>query len=112
MGSRADTRCGVNVQACGDAHVDNFGAYASPERRLVFDINDFDETLPAPWEYDVKRMAVSVLLAARDQQWGDKAGMDAVRIAVRRYCTMLHLLAKKTTLEIHYAHAESSQLIE
>jgi uncharacterized protein (DUF2252 family) len=104
--------CGVNVQTCGDAHVDNFGAYASPERRLVFDINDFDETLPAPWEYDVKRMAVSVLLAARDQQWGEDAGLDSVRTAVRRYCTMLHLLSQMTSLEIHYAHAESSQLIE
>ncbi len=103
---------GVNVQICGDAHVDNFGAYASPERRLVFDVNDFDETLPAPWEYDVKRMAVSVLLAARDQKWGDDVGLDSVRFAVRRYCTMLYLLSRMTTLEIHYAHAESSQLIE
>ena len=103
---------GINVQACGDAHVDNFGAYASPERRLVFDINDFDETLPAPWEYDIKRMAVSVLLAARDQKWGDDTGMDSVRSAVHRYCKTLHLLSQMTTLEIHYAHAESSQLIE
>jgi uncharacterized protein (DUF2252 family) len=103
---------GINVQACGDAHVDNFGAYASPERRLVFDINDFDETLPAPWEYDIKRMAVSVLLAARDQKWGDDTGMDSVRSAVHHYCKTLHLLSQMTTLEIHYAHAESTQLIE
>ncbi|NNJ94316.1 MAG: DUF2252 domain-containing protein [Halobacteria archaeon] len=103
---------GINVQACGDAHVDNFGVYASPERRLVFDINDFDETLPSPWEYDIKRMAVSVLLAARDQGWGDDVGVDSVRIAVRRYCTMLYRLSQMTTLDIHYAHAESSQLIE
>jgi uncharacterized protein (DUF2252 family) len=103
---------GINVQACGDAHVDNFGVYASPERQLVFDINDFDETLPGPWEYDVKRMAVSVLLAARDQQWGDEAGMAAVRMAVHCYCSMLHCLSRMTTLDIHYAHAESSQLIE
>lgn len=103
---------GINVQACGDAHVDNFGVYASPERQLVFDINDFDETLPAPWEYDIKRMAVSVLLAARDQQWGDEAGMESVRIAVHRYCSMLHRLSQMTTLDVHYAYAESSQLIE
>jgi uncharacterized protein (DUF2252 family) len=103
---------GINVQACGDAHVDNFGVYASPERQLVFDINDFDETLPAPWEYDIKRMAVSVLLAARDQQWGDEAGMESVRIAVHRYCSMLHRLSRMTTLDVHYAYAESSQLIE
>lgn len=103
---------GVNMQTCGDAHVDNFGAYASPERRLVFDINDFDETLPAPWEYDVKRMAVSIILAARNQGWGDDTGLDSVRIAIRRYCTTLHLLSQATTLDIHYAHAETSQLIE
>jgi uncharacterized protein (DUF2252 family) len=102
---------GVNVQACGDAHVDNFGAFASPERRLVFDINDFDETLPAPWEYDVKRMAVSILLAARDQSWDDDIGLAAVRLAVHRYCTTLRFLSGLTTLAVHYAHAESSQLI-
>ena len=56
---------GVNVQACGDAHLLNFGLYASPERRLVFDVNDFDETLPGPWEWDLKRLAASVVLAAR-----------------------------------------------
>ena len=54
------------MQCCGDAHLSNFGVFASPERRLVFDINDFDETLPGPWEWDVKRLAVSMLIAARD----------------------------------------------
>jgi len=103
---------GVHVQTCGDAHVDNFGAYASPERQLVFDVNDFDETLPAPWEYDVKRMAVSVMLAARNQGWGDEVGLDSVRLAVRRYATTLYRLSQMTTLDIHYAHTESSQLIE
>ena len=103
---------GIHVQTCGDAHVDNFGAYASPERRLVFDINDFDETLPAPWEYDVKRMAVSVMLAARNQGWGDEVGLDSVRLAIQRYSTTLYLLSQMTTLEIHYAHTESSHLIE
>ena len=104
--------CGVHVQACGDAHADNFGTYASPERRIVFDINDFDETLPAPWEYDIKRLAVSIILAARNQGWGDEVGLDSVRTAIRRYSTMLHLLSQKTTLEIHFAHTETSQLIE
>ena len=56
---------GIHVQACGDAHLLNFGAYASPERRLVFDLNDFDETLPAPWEWDLKRLTVSCVVAAR-----------------------------------------------
>ncbi len=59
-------RSGLTVQCCGDAHLSNFGVFASPERRLVFDINDFDETLPGPWEWDVKRLAVSMLIAARD----------------------------------------------
>src|ERR1700726_2362862 len=58
---------GINVQACGDAHLLNFGIFASPERRLVFDVNDFDETLPAPFEWDVKRLAASLVVAARGQ---------------------------------------------
>ena len=62
----ATPRSGLTVQCCGDAHLSNFGVFASPERRLVFDINDFDETLPGPWEWDVKRLAVSMLIAARD----------------------------------------------
>src|ERR1700752_980081 len=59
-------RTGLAVQCCGDAHLSNFGVFASPERRLVFDINDFDETLPGPWEWDVKRLCASMLIAARD----------------------------------------------
>ena len=62
----ATPRSGLLVQCCGDAHLSNFGLYASPERRLVFDINDFDETLPGPWEWDVKRLAASMLIAARN----------------------------------------------
>ena len=62
----ATPRSGFLAQCCGDAHLSNFGLYASPERRLVFDINDFDETLPGPWEWDVKRLAVSMLIAARN----------------------------------------------
>ena len=63
----ATPRSGLTVQCCGDAHLSNFGAFASPERRLLFDINDFDETLPGPWEWDVKRPAASVLIAPRDR---------------------------------------------
>src|SRR5947209_17286214 len=65
-------RSGLTVQCCGDAHLSNFGAFASPERRLVFDLNDFDETLPGPWEWDVKRLAVSMLIAARDNGYRAK----------------------------------------
>ena len=73
----ATPRSGLTVQCCGDAHLSNFGAFASPERRLVFDINDFDETLPGPWEWDVKRLAVSMLIAARDNGFsGQGPGAD------------------------------------
>ncbi len=103
---------GVNVQSCGDAHVYNFGGYASPERRLIFDINDFDETLPGPWEYDVKRLAVSILLDAREHGYDDLTGLESVRRTLRRYCDVIHELAEATTLEIHYAHIESQRLID
>ena len=62
----AAPRSGINVQACGDAHLSNFGVFGSPERRLMFDVNDFDETLPGPWEWDVKRLAASLVVAARE----------------------------------------------
>jgi uncharacterized protein (DUF2252 family) len=76
---------GIRVQACGDCHLLNFGGFATPERRLVFDINDFDETLPAPWEWDVKRLATSFVLAAQDRRFGKRAARDAARAAVRGY---------------------------
>src|SRR5437764_9083048 len=69
---------GLRVQCCGDAHLSNFGVFASPDRRLIFDINDFDETLPGPWEWDVKRLAVSMLIAARDDGVGRKAQQRVV----------------------------------
>src|SRR5215471_1847488 len=62
---------GIRVQACGDCHVANFGGFGTPERQLIFDINDFDETLPAPWEWDIKRLAVSVAVAMRDARMGE-----------------------------------------
>ena len=65
---------GIHVQACGDAHLLNFGGFATPERRLIFDINDLDETLPAPWEWDVKRLVASFVLAARSNQLSDASG--------------------------------------
>src|SRR6476660_1933280 len=65
----ATPRSGLTVQCCGDAHLSNFGVFASPERQLVFDVNDFDETLPGPWEWDVKRLSTSMLIAARDNNF-------------------------------------------
>src|SRR5436305_3354464 len=78
-------RSGLNVQCCGDAHLSNFGVFASPERRLVFDINDFDETLPGPWEWDVKRLAVSMLIAAQDNGYAAKDQDQVVLDTVEEY---------------------------
>jgi uncharacterized protein (DUF2252 family) len=102
---------GVNVQACGDAHALNFGGYASPERRLVFDLNDFDETLPAPWEYDLKRLVASVILDGRDHGFSEHQAADAVRASIDRYQTVTRALAKMTSLDIYFAHIESQRFL-
>jgi hypothetical protein len=101
---------GLTVQACGDAHLSNFGVYASPERRLVFDVNDFDETLPGPWEWDVKRLAVSIEVAARDNGVRPARCQDAVRAAVARYRTTMHRLARQRELDVWYAPVELDEL--
>jgi uncharacterized protein (DUF2252 family) len=83
---RADTPAtGIRVQACGDCHLCNFGAYATPERRVIFDINDLDETLLAPWEWDVKRLGASFVLACRDNGFSEDDARDAVLSCVRSY---------------------------
>ena len=76
---------GLRVQACGDAHLLNFGAYATPERRVIFDINDLDETLPGPWEWDMKRLAASFVLACRDNGFSEDGARDAALSCVRSY---------------------------
>src|SRR5262249_50053177 len=76
---------GIHVQACGDCPLMNFGGFATPERRLIFDINDLDETLPAPWEWDVKRLVASFVLAARSNGLSEKAGRDAAVACARSY---------------------------
>jgi hypothetical protein len=78
---------GIRVQACGDAHLLNFGMYAAPDRRLVFDVNDFDETLPAPFDWDVKRLAASFAVAARENGFNDPDARTAARMTVRSYRT-------------------------
>ena len=103
---------GINVQACGDAHVGNFGVYASPERRIVFDINDFDETLPGPWEWDLKRLAVSLLLDTRDAGWSDDVGLDAVRECVVRYQEVLDELAELPTITIEYEQLDEPRFLD
>src|SRR6476646_129007 len=76
---------GLRVQCCGDAHLSNFGVFAAPDRRLVLDVNDFDETLPGPWEWDVKRLAASFIVAARFNGYGPKDQRAAVRATVAAY---------------------------
>jgi uncharacterized protein (DUF2252 family) len=97
---------GIRVQACGDAHVSNFGLFASPERSLLFDINDFDETLPAPWEWDVKRLAVSIAIACRGNGFTDKQQRNAVLATVGRYRAAMAEFAAQRNLEVWYARAE------
>jgi len=97
---------GLRVQACGDAHLLNFGAYATPERRLVFDINDLDETLPAPWEWDVKRLAASVVLACRNNGFSPGDARDAVLACVRTYRERMAEYSDIPVLEVWYASVD------
>ena len=94
---------GLHVQACGDCHLLNFGGFATPERNIVFDINDFDETLPAPWEWDVKRLVTSFVLAARSNGLSDSAGRDAAVACARSYRERLREVAEMSPLEAWYA---------
>ena len=95
-------RSGLNVQLCGDTHLMNFGAFGSPERRMVFDINDFDETAPGPFEWDVKRLAASVEIAARDNGFNGKDRTKVVLAAVEGYRTAMAEFAEMTNLEVWY----------
>ncbi|UUY05593.1 DUF2252 domain-containing protein [Svornostia abyssi] len=97
---------GLRVQCCGDAHLSNFGLYASPERRLVFDLNDFDETLPGPFEYDVKRLAASVTVAARGNGESPRAAAETARAGARRYREAMLAFARMRHLDVWYAHAD------
>src|SRR5690242_8472881 len=105
-------RSGLTVQCCGDAHLSNFGVFASPERRLVFDVNDFDETLPGPWEWDVKRLAVSMLIAARDNGYRAKDEERIVLDTVGRYRTAMIEFAGKNNLEVWYSHLDIESAVE
>ncbi len=102
---------GLWVQLCGDAHLSNFGAFASPERRLVFDVNDFDETLPGPFEWDVKRMAASFAVAGRDSGFPAKTRRKIALAAVEGYRTAMRGFADQPLLEVWYAHLDIEQAI-
>jgi uncharacterized protein (DUF2252 family) len=101
---------GVHVQACGDAHLLNFGLFGSAERRIVFDINDFDETLPGPWEWDLKRLAASVVLAGRSLGLSAQLQRSIVEESVREYATYLGELAELSTLDVWYAGVDAQEV--
>jgi uncharacterized protein (DUF2252 family) len=103
---------GVTVQLCGDAHLSNFGLFGSPERRLLFDINDFDETLPGPWEWDVKRLAASLEVACRDRGFSARDGRDVVMSGVAAYRKRMRQAAGMRTLEAWYEHLEAGRLLD
>jgi len=96
-------RSGLNVQACGDAHLSNFGGFASPERELIFDLNDFDETLPGPWEWDLKRLAASVAVAGRARGFKAADRHDLLLGGVRRYRQAMGRFADMGNLEVWYS---------
>lgn len=103
---------GLRVQACGDAHLMNFGIFASPERALMFDMNDFDETLPGPWEWDVKRLAVSFEVATRERGFADKERRALVLRVVRHYREAMRAFAGMKNLEVWYAKLDVDQLLQ
>jgi uncharacterized protein (DUF2252 family) len=105
-------RSGLTVQCCGDAHLSNFGVFASPERRLVFDLNDFDETLPGPWEWDVKRLAVSMLVAAQDNGYTIKQLERIVLATVEEYRGAMARFAGMKDLDVWYAHLDVESAVQ
>ena len=102
---------GVTVQLCGDAHLSNFGIFGSPERHLFFDVNDFDETAPGPWEWDVKRLAISLEIAGRENGFTKKERSRIVRRAVRSYRVTMRDLSGMSMLEVWYAHLDMGELL-
>jgi uncharacterized protein (DUF2252 family) len=107
----ATPRSGIQVQLCGDAHLSNFGGFASPDRELVFDINDFDETAPGPWEWDVKRLAASIAIAGRELGLDAVARRGAVEAAVRSYREAMGRFARLRNLELWYARLDVARIL-
>ena len=104
-------RAGLIVQLCGDAHLSNFGVYASPERALVFDLNDFDETLPGPFEYDVKRLAASFVVAARNNGFSKADTRAATRATVAAYREAMVDFAAMPVMDVWYARLSERDLM-
>ena len=105
-------RSGLNAQICGDAHVSNFGVFGSPERQLVFDCNDFDETLPGPWEWDIKRLAASIVVAARHRGFSKVVRAEAVLGLGLVYRNAMRLMATMTNLDVWYSVVEIEPIVE
>jgi uncharacterized protein (DUF2252 family) len=106
----ATPRSGFTVQCCGDAHLSNFGLFGSPERRLIFDVNDFDETLPGPWEWDVKRLAASIAVAGRERGYTGRERARIVLATVAEYRRLMARLAGARDLEVWYARVDIDTL--
>lgn len=102
---------GLRVQACGDCHLLNFGGFATPERHILFDINDFDETLPAPWEWDVKRLVASFVLAARSNGFSDSDGRDAAVACARSYRKRMREYSEMSPIEVWYARVAADDIL-
>src|SRR3954452_20141083 len=107
----ASPRAGLGAQLCGDAHLSNFGGFASPERQLLFDLNDFDETLPGPFEYDVKRMAASFTIAARNNGFSNKDVRAVTMASAAAYREAMAEFAQMRTLDVWYAHLSEDELM-
>ena len=108
----ATPRSGLNAQICGDAHLSNFGVFGSPERQLVFDCNDFDETLPGPWEWDVKRLAASIVVAARQLGFSKTARAEAILGLGQRYRQAMRTMAGQSNLDVWYSQVDVQPVVD
>lgn len=102
---------GIRVQCCGDAHLCNFGGFATPERRVIFSINDLDETLPAPWEWDVKRLATSFVVACRNNGLSDARANGVVKTCIRTYRESMAEFGGMRALDLWYVAMEADKLV-
>lgn len=109
----SQTSCtGIEVQCIGDAHVANFGVFSSPTRHLVFDVNDFDETSPGPWEWDVKRLAASLEICGRNRRFDEKLRRDAVKACARQYRKSMMRFSKMKTMDVWHFHFDVEQMLK
>ena len=103
---------GLTVQLCGDAHLSNFGGFASPDRAMVFDVNDFDETAPGPFEWDLKRLAASLEIAARGRQWNSQTARTIVTAGIRSYQDAIRAFATMPNLDVWYTRLDVNEAMQ